>query len=263
MRDILPLDRPLVALDVETHDTRCQIEQARIVEIGFIMLYPDGHEPKRYNSLIKPDLMITPEGKAVHGISNEDVASRPMFKQIASSLAKGFTDCDFAGYNVKFDLKVIQCEMQRAGIQWSYSNAHIVDALRMWQIAEPRSLSDAVNTFLDREPRMAHRALEDAEDALDVAIAQLHKYPKLPRHVKLLHEKCFPQDPNSVDPDGKFVWRGGTAVFGFGKYRDKSIEEVLALDSQYLSKFMLGGDFSPEVKTIINNALQGNLPTRG
>ena len=63
------------------------------------------------------------------------------FRQLAPSLAKGFVDCDLAGKNVRFDLRIIAAEMARASQPWSYTGARIIDAERLEQLAVPRSLS--------------------------------------------------------------------------------------------------------------------------
>ena len=110
------LTRPLVSLDVETH-AKCNPEQNRIVELGLRVDYPDGREPKRWCSLIDPGVPIT--ASDVHGITDADVAEKPTFAKLAPNLAHGLTYCDFSGYNVRFDLRVLQAEMDRTLVKWS------------------------------------------------------------------------------------------------------------------------------------------------
>lgn len=256
---LLKLERPIIAFDVETHDI-CIPEEARIVEIGFIKYFPGG-ATKEWNSLIKPDKPIEAGATAVHKIENSHVTDSPTFKQIAVNLAKGFADCDYAGYNVKFDLRVLQGEMARAGIQWSYADARLVDGLRLWQVSEPRTLSDAVKRFLNRPPSEAHRAMGDAKDAWEVIQGMLAQFPKLPRDVPSIHELCFPRNPDWLDAEGKISWKGDgeVPVLTFGKWNGTQLHLV---DKGYL-QWMLNGNFSDEVKDILRKGLAGEWPARG
>jgi len=252
---LLPLTRPLIALDVETF-SKLPPEENHICEIGFRMIYPDGREPKRWVSFVKPPLEIHEEATAVHHITNEMVKDAPSWKEVGPNIAKGFTDCDYAGYNVRFDLRVIAGEMARIGVPWSYSNAFLLDGLRLWQVSASRTLTDALREFCGREPTGAHRALEDAEDALDVIIGQLKRFDKLPRDLKQLHDLCF-KDNGKVDPDGKFIWKGKDVAITFGKHSGKRLQDI---PRAYL-EWMCGQSFSNEVKTLLGTFLEsGKLP---
>jgi len=257
---VLTLTRPLIALDVETH-ANVPPEEARICEIGFYMLFHDERPPKSWVSFVNPDLLIDPEAQAVHGITNEQVSHAPRFKQLAPSLAKGFRECDYCGYNVNYDVRVIRAEMLRAGVPWSLGDARLLDPFRIWRLAEPRTLTDAVRRFLGRDPAQAHRAFEDAKDALDVALAQLEIFQQLPRDLQELHDRCFDKERHFVDPDGKFIWtETGEVQINFGKHgRTKTL--LKALPRSYLV-WMYKGDFSAEVKAIVNDALLGTFPSR-
>jgi len=328
------LKRPLIALDCETHD-KCDPEQARIIELGFTVIYPLEHctacrgtgvnvalleihqlcdacgglgevrrESKRWESFIRPDMLISPGATEVHGITNDivmgcSICGRPegelhdipetpewtepveiapgrmraeltlpmnhvftpwpTFKELAESFAKGFNNCDYAGYNVRFDVRCISGEMKRAGVEWSQGDAKLLDSLRLWQLGEPRTLTHAVRKFLGREPSAAHRALGDATDALEVAFAQLELWPDLPRDLGKLHDLCY--DASAIDPDGKFKWVNGEVTFTFGKYKGVPLKQAIAMDARYIKQFMLEkGDFSVEVKRLLVNALNGVYP---
>lgn len=249
----LQLTRPLVALDIETHAK----DNPRIVEIGFHIRYPDGRKPKRWVSLVNPEAHI--EFTDVHGITDEDVANAPKFSQLAANLAKGFVDCDFCGYHVKFDLQILASEMQRAGVQWTYEGANILDGLRLWQVAKPRTLGDAVREHLKREQTKAHRALEDAEDALEVAEAMLNQYSGLPQTMPEIHKLCFPKNPDWVDDDGKILWLpSGMACLSFGKHQKRALQDV---PRDYLA-WMLSNNFPSTTRRIIEDALSGKFPVK-
>lgn len=254
---LLKLTRPIIAFDVETND-KCTPEQARIVELGFVQYSPDG-KIKTWSSLVNPEGPINPEATKIHGITDDMVKDAPAFKQIAASLVKGFCNCDYAGYNVKFDLRVLQGEMNRAGIKWGYADAHLVDGLRLWQVAEPRTLTDGVKKFTAGEMTEAHRALGDAQDAWSVIEGILTTYTKLPHTPKDIHELCFPRDTGWIDDDGKIVWKGDVAVLGFGKWNGTPLSKV---DKSYIN-WMLGSDFPESTKAVLRKALDGEYPVKG
>jgi DNA polymerase-3 subunit epsilon len=251
---LLKLTRPIIAFDVETAGMGVP-EENRIVELAFLKFFPDG-TTKEWSSLVKPDVPIEATAIAVHHITEEMTNGAPTFKQLAANLAKGFSDCDFAGYNVRFDLRVLSGEMSRAGITWGYADAHLVDGLRLWQVSEPRSLGDAVRRFLKREPSEAHRAMGDTKDSWDAIEGLLDAFPKLPREVKAIHELCFPKNPDWLDADGKLIWKNGSAVMTFGKWNGTPLNTV---DKGYL-QWMLNGSFSDEVKDILRKGLAGEWP---
>ena len=257
LKNYLTLERPLVWLDVETASI-APPEQARICEFSFHMIYPDDRPDKIWGTLINPGIPIHPEATKVHKIMDSDVEGKPRFAQIANNLASGFKNVDYGGYNVRFDLRVLSGEFARAGVAWTYLDASIIDPLRLWQVSEPRTLTDAVKKFLGREPSEAHRAGSDVEDVYEVLLGQFEHWPDLPRDIKKLAELCYPPDPDKLDESGKFRWRDGKVILTFGKHAGKPIEE---LPKDYL-QWVCGADFSEEVKQIAREAMQGRYPKR-
>jgi DNA polymerase-3 subunit epsilon len=207
---------------------------------------------------VNPEVPILPETTLIHGITNADVITAPTFAKLAKNLTIGFTNCDFCGYNVKFDLGVIKGEMDRVGVAWDYAGAYILDGLRLWQVAKPRTLGDAVREWLGREPAGAHRALTDAEDALDVSLKLVEQLTEVPHTMRGLHDYCFPRDNNWIDAAGRIMWVGNSPVLSFGKHRDKPLDKV---PKDYL-EWILVSSFPSDVKQIIKDALDGTYPVR-
>jgi DNA polymerase-3 subunit epsilon len=254
---LLNLTRPIIFFDVETH-AKVPPEQARICELGFKIIYPDEREPKEWCCLVNPTVPIATDASELHHITNADVQSARPFVDYAKNIASGFRNCDYGGYHIRFDIRVMQAEMKRCGIDWSPGDALLLDAMHLWRVAQPRTLSDAVREFLGREPSDAHRALDDAKDSLDVAEAELLRFPSLPRTLKELHDLCF--DINNVDPDGKFIWINGQAACNFGKHgQAKTL--LRDMPKSYL-QWMLNGDFSTEVRNLVRNAIDGKYPVK-
>ncbi len=276
LNEILQLKRPLVIFDLETTDK--DPLKARIVEMGMRIHWPLAKSVSSHKTLINPGIPIPQNAIDAHGITDamfEDGAACnvcraprdshtaehefkpiPTFKQIAPELHRGLASCDFAGYNVRYDLRVITEEFLRCGIAFDYSQAGIIDVLRIWQILEPRTLSDAVEYFLKRKHRGAHGAMEDVEETEAVLISQFTEHPRrviLPRTVAEIHEKCF---PNQIDSEGKFVFIDGVACFNFGKLRG----QPMSADVNYLQWMRDKGNFSSEVKRIVSAAIGGKFP---
>ena len=253
----LKLRRPLVFLDVESTGTA--VSSDRIVEIATLRLYPDGSEEFRC-CRVNPGVPIAAEATAVHGISDADVVGEPAFGVYAKSLLWSLTDCDFAGFGiVRFDLPLLQAEFQRVGIEFAWRNRAVIDAMAIFHTMERRDLAGAVRFYLDRGFPRAHAAEEDVRATVDVLCAQLQRYEDLPSDLDALHQFCNPTNPDWIDPDGKFVWSDGVPTIAFGKHMGTPLAGLVANELDYLA-WVLKGDFSPEVKQLVKNALDGTYP---
>jgi DNA polymerase-3 subunit epsilon len=259
IKEYLTLDRPLVILDTETHGL-VPPEQARIVELGYRVIYHDDREDKVFESLIDPGVPISPDATAKHTITNEAVKDAPSFRNIVKQVVMDFTGCDFCGYNVRFDVRVISGEVARNGIMWTIIGARLIDPLRLWQLGAPRSLTDAVREFCGREPNDAHRALADAQDAYNVLCGQFKRWGDdvIPRDIGKLHDISF---GDNVDIEGKFRWKGLDVVCTFGKHNGVSLVKIAQTDRKYLT-WLCDADFSADVKRIASDALVGIFPAK-
>ena len=112
----LVLTRPLVCVDLEA--TGVWPGRDRIVQIATASVSPDG-SVSTWSSLVNPEQPIPPGATAIHGISDEMVASEPTFKQLSSTIAGVLSDCDLTGYNVeRFDRRCLHLEVNPAGGKW-------------------------------------------------------------------------------------------------------------------------------------------------
>jgi DNA polymerase-3 subunit epsilon len=76
----LNLKKPIVFFDLETTGT--SVVNDRIVQISYLKISVDGTETER-NYYVNPGMPIPPQATAVHHITNEMVADKPAFKEIA------------------------------------------------------------------------------------------------------------------------------------------------------------------------------------
>ena len=122
----LNINKPLVVFDLET--TGLDLVKDRIIQISYIKVMPSGEEI-RENLFVNPGKHIPPVVQELTGISDADVANAPSFKEIAASLAAKFKGCDFAGFNSNhFDIPILAEEFLRAGVDFDFSSARLIDA---------------------------------------------------------------------------------------------------------------------------------------
>lgn len=284
----LRLDRPILFLDAETTGT--DPNNDRVVQIGFLKLHPDGTEELFRGTgevLVNPERPIPNESTQIHGITDEMVRTAPTFEKLADSLLEFMAGADLAGYNLlRFDVPLLQAEFARvlerrnrtgeapAKPLWdplgeavepgSAPPVRILDPQVIFHRREPRDLSAAVRFYCGHELEGAHGALADTRASLEVLLGQVRRYEDLPSEVDGLHRESNPLDPRFVDRTRKFAWRGGEPALAFGRqHRDRSLRD-LARDSDgrgYLF-WIQGADFSPEVKKLVGDALEGKVPQR-
>ncbi len=253
----LKLTRPLVVFDLESTGTDPAMD--RIVEISVLRIEPDGGTETRTRRL-NPGRPIPPGATAVHGIGDDDVRDEPTFRQVARSLLRLLGGADLAGFNIRrFDLPLLEREFRDCGLDPALESRSVIDVMTIFHRMEPRDLAAAVRFYLGRDHEGAHGAEADAVASAEVLDAQLARYEDLPRSVDELAEWCHPRPENAVDREGKFVWREGRAVFAFGRYRDRALEEVAREAADYL-EWIVGTDFPEDARELVQAALRGEFP---
>lgn len=251
-------DRPLVFLDLETTGTYPLYD--RIVEISVIKLTPGAETPEIRTRRVHPGRPIPAQATAIHGIRDEDVAEEPRFPRMARSLAHYLEGCDLSGFNLLyFDLPLLRKEFERAGVDFTLEGRRILDVQRLYKVLQPRSLAAAVQHFLEEEHVHAHGAEADAMAAYRVLEGMLERHPDLPQDLEALSRLAGPGDATWVDPEGKLRKSGGRIILGFGKHRGVPLEELARDNPDYLA-WILNGDFSGAVKSVVREFIQGQDP---
>ncbi len=271
----LNLTKPLVVFDLEA--TGLDITRDRIIQISYIKVMPDGTE-KRGNELINPEKDIPKEVTELTGISNETVADKPTFTDIASDLYDEFSGCDFAGFNSnRFDVPMLCEEFLRARIDFDFSQCRLIDIQTIYHKMEPRNLAAAYKFYTGRKMEddfKAHRADQDTEATYKVLLGELDMYapgkqeePERELHNDMDELAEFSKQNKNIDFAGRFIWKevtdadgntvkdaGGkpekTAVFNFGKYKGREVKEVLSKDPGFYF-WMSNADFPLNTKQVL------------
>ncbi len=253
----LNLKRPLAFFDLES--TGIDFVKDRIVEISVLCVYPDGKKAI-YTQRLNPTIPIPIEASKIHGIYDEDVMTAPTFKEKAKEIFELLDPCDLAGFNSnKFDVPMLLEEFIRNGVSFSIDNRALIDVHRIYTLFEKRTLEAAYKFYCDKDLTNAHSAEADTNATYEVLLAQLEKYgDELKPDVSFLHD--FSNEERFLDSGRRFLFSGGKAVFNFGKYKGKPVEEVLKTDSGYYN-WMMQGDFAQHTKqklTEIKESLKRN-----
>lgn len=244
----LKLKNPLVFFDLETTGTN--VASDRIVEISYLKVMPNGEErSKTYR--VNPEMHISESASDVHGITDEDVADCPTFKEIGKLIAEELKGCDLAGYNSnRFDIPLLAEEFLRADISIDLSKRKFVDVMVIFQKMEQRTLSAAYKFYCDKNLENAHSADADTRATYEVLKAQLDRYPQLENDVESLSKMAHNQN---ADFAGRIIFNEkGEEVFNFGKYKNQLVTEVLKRDPSYYS-WIMNNEFTLNTKQVLTN----------
>jgi len=243
----LKLKRPIVFIDLET--TGINVSSDRIVEISALKVNPDGNE-QWMTTLVNPEMPIPPKVTAIHGISDNDVAKAPTFKEIAKNLTSFLEGCDLAGFNaMKFDIPMLAEEFLRTNVDFNFLKRKYVDVQVIFHKKEQRTLEAAYRFYCKKELENAHSAVADTSATFEVLKAQLDTYPDLENDVEKLAE--YSSFNNNVDFAGRIILdENGVETFNFGKHKGRSVEDVFREEPSYYS-WMMNGDFPLYTKKIL------------
>lgn len=242
----LKLYKPLCFFDLETTGTR--IDKDRIVEICILKVNPDAsRESKTW--LVNPEMPISKESSAIHGIYDKDVANAPTFQEIAPKIMEMIAGADLGGFNSnRFDIPLLAEEFLRAGFDFDLSKIKLVDVQTIYHKLEPRNLSAAYNFYCQKTLENAHSAEADVLATFEVLDAQVGHYEDLPNEVAGLSELSFHN--RFADLAGMIHFNEkDEEIFAFGKYKGQVVKEVFQKDLGYYG-WLQSADFPLYTKKI-------------
>ncbi|GAB1717762.1 MAG: DNA polymerase III, epsilon subunit [Nitrobacter sp.] len=161
-----------IVLDTETTGLD-PLRGDRLVEIGCVEIFnrmPTGQTFHRY---INPERDVPQEAFAVHGLSSEFLADKPLFEQIVDEFLEFVGDAPLVIHNASFDIGFINAELDRLQRQ-AIGKDRLVDTLLLARRKHPgvsNRLDDLCSRYaIDNSRRTKHGALLDAELLAEVYI---------------------------------------------------------------------------------------------
>jgi DNA polymerase III subunit epsilon len=161
-----------IVLDTETTGLD-PLRGDRLVEIGCVEIFnrmPTGQTFHRY---INPQRDMPAEAFAVHGLSSEFLADKPLFDEVVEEFLAFIADAPLVIHNASFDIGFINAELDRVK-QSAIPRDRLVDTLLLARRKHPgvsNRLDDLCSRYaIDNSRRTKHGALLDAELLAEVYI---------------------------------------------------------------------------------------------
>jgi len=151
----------------------------RVVEIGCVELVDRKLTGRRLHRYINPEREVPIEAQRIHGLTDEFLADKPRFRDIAAELADFIREAELVIHNASFDMEFLNAEFGLLGSAEMESArqicAGVVDTLKMARDMRPgkRNSLDALcgEYGVDNSNRQFHGALLDAELLAEVYLA--------------------------------------------------------------------------------------------
>lgn len=247
MVDVLDGHRVL-AFDLET--TGISTNNDRIVQVALIGADADGN-PIHHDVIVNPQRPIPREASRVHGIYDQDVRGKPIFKECASELSELMEGAVIVGHNArKFDMPLLQNEFYRCGITPPRPLVVLdtLEAVRRLKIPRPHNLgAQCARHGIDLSN--AHNAAADAAACLLLLWKVMRDHPSsFRRSLQEIEEWLISgevrkdeselgralTDLDSLDKNGRIRIDEGAYIVAFGRHRGKDLQSIEREDPRYV-----------------------------
>ncbi len=156
-----------IMLDTETTGLDYRLGD-RVIEIGCVELVGRKVTQKTFHQYLNPDRQIDPGAQAVHGISNDFLADKPRFNEVAKDFVEFIRGAELVIHNAGFDVGFLNNELALAGLPpLEEVCAGVLDTLKLAREMRPgkkNSLDALCNEYsIDNSGRTFHGALLDAQ----------------------------------------------------------------------------------------------------
>ena len=166
-----------IILDTET--TGLEPSQGhRIIEIGAVEMLNRRLTGSRFHQYLNPERDIDAGAIEVHGITNEMLADKPKFADIAADFLAFVQGAELVIHNAPFDVGFINSEFRLLGKALPVSIegvCTVLDTLKLARKLRPGQKNDLDSLCrhysIDNSQRSMHGALLDAEILADVYLA--------------------------------------------------------------------------------------------
>mgnify|MGYP000564576036 CR=1 FL=1 len=160
-----------VILDTETTGIGAE-KGHRIIEIGCVEMIDRKLTGRHYHQYVNPQRSSDVEAIGVHGITDEFLADKPLYGQIAQAFYEFIDGAELVIHNAPFDVGFMDAEFRRLNMPMTHTFCTVLDTLVMARDMRPgqRNSLDALcrSYGIDNSHRELHGALLDAEILADV-----------------------------------------------------------------------------------------------
>ncbi len=161
-----------IVLDTETTGLD-PLRGDRLVEIGCVEIFNRMPTGQTFHRHLNPERDMPAEALAVHGLSSEFLAGKPLFAQVVEEFLEFIADAPLVIHNASFDIGFITAELERIQ-RPSIARERLVDTLLLARRKHPgvsNRLDDLCSRYaIDNSRRTKHGALLDAELLAEVYI---------------------------------------------------------------------------------------------
>jgi DNA polymerase-3 subunit epsilon len=156
-----------IVLDTETTGLEPQ-EGHRIIEIGCLELIDRRLSGRQFHRYINPERPVESDALNVHGLSDEFLADKPRFEEIAGEFMDFIRGAELLIHNASFDVGFLDSELARLEGEPKVADmAEVLDTLMLARDLHPgqRNSLDALcrRYEVDNSNRTLHGALLDSE----------------------------------------------------------------------------------------------------
>ncbi len=167
MRQIV-LDTETTGLDWKNGD--------RLIEIAGVELLDRKLTGRHYHVYVNPQRDIDAGAVAVHGITSEFLADKPLFRDVAAEFSEFVAGSELVIHNAAFDVGFLNNELGMLGLPVLTAICpNVIDTLKLAKEQNPgkKASLNALCAFyeIDNTHRTLHGALLDAELLADVYLA--------------------------------------------------------------------------------------------
>jgi DNA polymerase-3 subunit epsilon len=161
----------------DTETTGLDNRSDRIIEIGGIELFNHFPTGRTFHKYVNPaGQKVHPDALAVHGITDEFLADKPAFADVAAEMLEFFGDAKWIAHNANFDMGFINAELARINMS-SILPEMVIDTLSLARRKNPmgpNSLDALCRRYgIDNTHRTKHGALLDSELLAEVYIEMI------------------------------------------------------------------------------------------
>ena len=164
-----------IVLDTETTGLDPSLGH-RIIEIAAIEMVNRQITGRDYHCYINPEREIDAGALEVHGISNDFLADKPKFSDVANDFLKFVEGAELIIHNAPFDVGFLNTELDQAGLEPVTAYCELItDTLKIARDLHPgkRNSLDALceRYAIDNAARTLHGALLDTRLLAEVYLA--------------------------------------------------------------------------------------------